>query len=52
MHPEDLKVIWICRQCGSSFVFHADVDNHTEQTGHSNMQKNNLLSNKIIDIDT
>jgi hypothetical protein len=26
MNCDDLKVIWFCRECGTSFVFRSDVD--------------------------
>lgn len=35
MHPDDLKVLWLCRECGRSFAFHSDVENHKKQDNHS-----------------
>lgn len=43
MHPEDLKMIWICRECDSHFIFHADVIDHKEQTGHTKVTKVDMV---------
>ena len=51
MHPEDLKTVWTCQECESHFVFHADVDDHIQQTGHYKIRKNDLLPNNAMDVD-
>jgi hypothetical protein len=43
MHPEDLKMIWICQECDSHFIFHADVTDHKEQTGHTKVTKADMV---------
>jgi hypothetical protein len=51
MHPDDLKVVWTCRECESRFIFHTDINDHIQLTGHSKVQKNDLLSGKLIAVD-
>lgn len=38
MHPEDLKTIWVCSNCGRNFAFRSDAEDHVEQFNHSGMQ--------------
>lgn len=42
MHPDDLKVLWLCRECGHGFVFHSDVEIHKKQFNHSAIMLYNL----------
>jgi hypothetical protein len=44
MNCDDLKVIWFCRECGTSFVFRSDVEDHKENEGHSKISKHDLTS--------
>lgn len=44
MNSEDLKVIWFCRECGTSFVFRSDVEDHEKNQRHSKISKYNLSS--------
>ena len=37
MHPEDLKTIWQCAECGRNFVFYSDVEFHKAEFNHSKM---------------
>jgi hypothetical protein len=39
MHPDDLKVIWICYECKKVFLFHSDVSDHEESTSHKLIEK-------------
>jgi hypothetical protein len=39
MHPDDLKAIWICHECRMVFVFHSDVEDHTDLSGHKTIEK-------------
>jgi hypothetical protein len=39
MHPDDLKAIWICHECRRVFIFHSDVDDHEDLTGHKMVEK-------------
>ncbi len=44
MNCDDLKVIWFCRECGTSFVFRSDVEDHKDSEGHSKISKHDLSS--------
>ena len=48
MHPEDLDFIWTCHECNATFVFHSDIDEHKEKTGHLAISKFDLLSGKLL----
>lgn len=37
MHPDDLKTMWLCCECGCKFVFHSDVEDHKAHLNHSKM---------------
>ena len=37
MHPDDLKTLWLCRECGCNFIFHSDVEDHKRHFRHSKM---------------
>ena len=39
MHPDDLKAIWICHECRMKFLFHSDVEDHKDSTGHKLTEK-------------
>jgi hypothetical protein len=39
MHPDDLKAIWICHECKMKFVFHSDIEDHNDSTGHKLTEK-------------
>jgi hypothetical protein len=43
MHPDDLKAIWTCHECNNVFVFHSDVDDHKDSTGHKMIIKMALI---------
>jgi hypothetical protein len=44
MHPDDLKAIWICRECRTVFVFHSDVEDHKALRGHNIIEKVMMIS--------
>jgi hypothetical protein len=44
MHPDDLKVIWICYECKKVFVFHSDVTDHEDLTSHKSIEKAMMIS--------
>jgi hypothetical protein len=44
MHQDDLKAIWICRECKMIFVFHSDVVDHMDSTVHSLIEKRAMIS--------
>jgi hypothetical protein len=44
MHPDDLKAIWICRECRTVFVFHSDVEDHKGLRGHNIIEKIMMIS--------
>jgi hypothetical protein len=39
MHPDDLNAIWICHECRIVFVFHSDVEDHMDLSGHKLIEK-------------
>jgi hypothetical protein len=39
MHPDDLKAIWICHECKMKFIFHSDIEDHNNSTGHKLTEK-------------
>jgi hypothetical protein len=39
MHPDDLKAIWICHECRTVFLFHSDIDDHKDLSGHKIIEK-------------
>jgi hypothetical protein len=51
MHQDDLKVVWFCRECGTSFVFRSDVEDHKEKEGHSMISRYDLSSYMDMDVD-
>jgi hypothetical protein len=44
MHPDDLKAIWFCHECRTKFVFHSDIDDHKDSTGHKLIEKVMMIS--------
>jgi hypothetical protein len=44
MHPDDLKTIWICHECRTVFVFHSDIDDHKDLSGHKLIEKVMMIS--------
>jgi hypothetical protein len=35
MHPDDLRTIWECHDCGRKFFYHSDIASHVRELGHS-----------------
>jgi hypothetical protein len=48
MHPEDLQMLWICRECNARFAFHSDADDHKLKSGHLLIVKHDILSGKVL----
>lgn len=46
MHPEDLKTIWQCGECGQNFVFYSDVEFHKSEFNHSKMISLDFLARR------
>jgi hypothetical protein len=46
MHPDDLKLIWMCYECGRKFAYHSDVEDHKKNYNHSKMMLRDLTSRK------
>jgi hypothetical protein len=44
MHPDDLKAIWICHECRMVFVFHSDIEDHKNSSGHNRIEKLMMIS--------
>jgi hypothetical protein len=51
MHQDDLRVIWFCGECGTSFVFWSDVEDHKEKEGHLKISKYDLAAYMDMDVD-
>jgi hypothetical protein len=47
MHPDDLKTIWSCRECGRNFVFNSDAEDHKTQFSHSDLILRDLGGKKM-----
>ena len=47
MDPDDLKTLWLCRECGRRFAFHSDVENHKKEFNHSMTLIYNLQSGTV-----
>ena len=39
LHQDDLKAIWMCHKCRTVFLFHSDVDDHKDLSGHKMIEK-------------
>jgi hypothetical protein len=50
MHPEDLKTIWVCRECGRNFIFNSDVEDHKKQFNHSCMTQFDFKKGKKVPV--
>jgi hypothetical protein len=35
VHPDDLKTIWECHDCGRKFFYHSDITSHVRDFRHS-----------------
>lgn len=35
MHPDDLKTIWECQDCGRKSFYHSDMSSHSREFGHT-----------------
>ena len=46
MHPDDLKTIWSCRECGRTFVYNSDAEDHQRQFNPSDMVLRDLGGKK------
>jgi hypothetical protein len=45
MHPDDLKTMWLCCECGRNFLFHSDVEDHKREFNHSRVMLCNIPEN-------
>jgi hypothetical protein len=48
MHPDDLKAVWTCHECHKVFIFHSDVDDHKNLSGHMLVEKMTLISSETF----
>jgi hypothetical protein len=44
---DDLNNVWVCTNCKASFMFSSDVDDHKEQTGHTEITQINLENGQV-----
>lgn len=47
MRDEDLKIIWICKDCKDKFVFISDVDDHKMKYNHINILRFDMESGVV-----
>ena len=50
MKNYDLRSIWICKECRSTFSFRSDVEEHVEKMGHNNINYD-MKSGKLLSED-
>jgi hypothetical protein len=48
MKNYDLRSIWICKDCRSTFSFRSDVEEHVEKLGHNNINEYDMMSGKLL----
>jgi len=46
MHPDDLKTMWLCQECGRRFLYHSDVEDHRRHMNHSKIVLYDLAAKK------
>ncbi len=51
MKSYDLRSIWICKECSSTFSFRSDVEEHVEKMGHNNINEYDMMSGKLLSED-
>lgn len=47
MKNYDLRSIWICKDCRSTFSFRSDVEEHAK-LGHNNINEYDMMSGKLL----
>jgi hypothetical protein len=47
-HPQDFDVLWICRDCGYSSVYHRDFEEHKIKNDHHKAAELSLETGKFI----
>jgi hypothetical protein len=48
MHPDDLNKIWVCHECKSISIYHADKELHAETKGHRRFTVFDIASGRMI----
>lgn len=48
MKNYDLRSIWICKDCRSTFSFRSDVEEHVEKLGHNDINEYDMMSGKLL----
>jgi hypothetical protein len=43
-----LNSIWLCEECRANFLFHSDVEEHVERTGHLIIHEYEMSSGKLL----
>ena len=51
MKSYDLRSIWICKECSSTFSFRSDVEEHVEKMGHNKINEYDMMSGKLLSED-
>lgn len=50
MHPDDLKTIWQCSECGRGFIYHSDVVDHELEYHHLKIISRDLHTSTVASI--
>ena len=48
MKNYDLRSIWICKECSSTFSFRSDVEEHVDKLGHNKINEYDMMSGKLL----
>ena len=48
MKNYDLRSIWICKECSSTFSFRSDVEEHVNKLGDSKINEYDMMSGKLL----
>jgi hypothetical protein len=47
-HPKDLEILWVCTDCGTSSLYHSDIEEHKSENNHRNVAEFDLDTGKIL----
>jgi hypothetical protein len=47
-HPKDFDILWVCADCGTSSLWHADIEEHKAKNDHHNVAEFDLDTGKLL----